>query len=95
MLSVSAMAQGQQLVLRVCNSGVPAERATEATPDALTLPSDASSPPNQPGCGFGLRIVRDRLSALYGEAASVDLLHLSSSNTTEVTLRLPLTTSFP
>ena len=90
MLSVSAMAQGQQLVLRVCNSGIPAEHAANASPDAPTPSSNALSPLNPSGSGFGLSFVRDRLAALYGEAASVDLLHLSSSNTTEVTLRLPL-----
>ena len=95
MLSVSAMAQGQQLVLRVCNSGTPAECAADASPDALASPSNAWGLPNPPGSGFGLRFVRDRLAALYGEAASVDLLHLRRSNITEVTLRLPLTTATP
>lgn len=95
MLSVSASAQGQQLVLRVCNSGIPAEDGTRVLPAESTPAANGSTPSNPPGSGFGLRFVRERLATLYGDAASVDLRHLSSSNTTEVTLRLPMSTATP
>ena len=81
-LQVIAEMQGSDLVLQVSNSGT-TDQVT-ADPPALTWPT---------GSGFGLHCVRDRLSALYGEDASVTLRHLPAQDLTRVTLRLPLMTS--
>jgi hypothetical protein len=45
------------------------------------------------GSGFGLRCVADRLKALYGELASIELQHLPHEDTTVVTIRLPCSTA--
>ena len=89
-LRVVAEKQGQELVLRVSNSG------TQTNPDAADAIADGGLPalasPSSSG-GFGLHCVRDRLHALYGDAASIDLRLLSAQDLTQVTLRLPLLTT--
>lgn len=47
------------------------------------------------GSGFGLHYVRDRLLALYGSSARFELRHLRDTDTTQVTIHLPLLHTSP
>lgn len=76
-LSVAAAQEAGQLVLRVRNSG---------TNESFGL--DAP----RPG-GFGLRSVRERLNTLCGPGEHVELTHIHDQDVTQVTLRLPLTST--
>lgn len=76
-LRVSAVQEAGLLVLRVSNSG---------TNESFGL--DAP----RPG-GFGLRSVQDRLNTLCGPGDHVELTHIHEQDVTQVTLRLPMTTT--
>lgn len=78
-LKVRAQAQAGDLVLQVANSG--------ATHHQVTIREE---PQKDSGGGFGLRHVKDRLQALYGAAASLELQHQAEDNVTLLTLRMPL-----
>lgn len=78
LISVSVRRQAEEILLEVSNSseGTPARKP--ARPD-----NDADS-------GFGLRCVRERLEALYGHKAGVEMRHCPQAKLTCVTIRLPL-----
>lgn len=77
-LAIAARAEQDELILQVRNCG-PGRGHAQAVPAALTEPG-----------GFGLQYVRDRLAALYGDAASIDFHQHTQDNLTQVTLRMPL-----
>ena len=80
-LQVSATLDGTDLVLQVRNSG-----AGLGTPTTTT----------EPGTGFGLQQVRERLATLYGGAASLVLSAATDAQGgTLATVRLPLGNSLP
>ncbi len=78
-ITVSAQAEGRQLLLTVQDNGA-----------GLPAPS-ALPPPAQAGRGFGLTQVRERLAALYGRAASLSL-QAAPGGGTLAQVRLPLPT---
>lgn len=73
-LLVVASEQADSLVLQISNSG-----SRPHTPDMT-----------DDGSGFGLQYVKDRLLALYGDRAHFELRHFRETDTTQVTLHLPL-----
>lgn len=73
-LSVAAVQEADQLVLRVRNSGSQHPRH----------PQEAPRP------GFGLHSVKERLAMLCGPGDHVELRHLRELDATEVTVRLPM-----
>ena len=75
-LAVSARAEGATLVLRVVDSG-------------RGLVAAAAQPREAPGAGFGLAQLRERLQALYGDAAAFSLAPAPGGGTL-AELRLPL-----
>lgn len=77
-LCVSAELFEGNLMLIVSNSGIGDKR--DSAMYALT---------HHQGSGFGLHYVRDRLQALYGDAASIDFSQHHEQNQTLVTLRMP------
>lgn len=80
-LKVKAWQEGAQLILQVTNSG-----KTELLDQGHPMPSQHSG-------GFGLQYVHDRLQALHGAQASLELRHLAYEDRTEVIVRLPLSSS--
>jgi signal transduction histidine kinase len=54
----------------------------------LTVADDGAGPPAQPGAGIGLGSTRERLRALFGDAADVELAPAPGRGTV-VTVRLP------
>ena len=74
-LLVSAKRSGQALILTVDDTGRGLEAAAVA---------------RRGSAGFGLSYVRDRLSSLYGNQASLVLAPAPQGTGTCVTLRLPL-----
>jgi hypothetical protein len=84
-LTVVAQAHGGFLLLQVSNSG--SQQNDQADTRSSHLPDD--------GSGFGLQYVRDRLHALYGTSARFELRHLCETDTTQVTLQLPLAQPSP
>ena len=78
-LDVTAQSQEGDLILQVSNSGASDHQAI-GTEEAL----------NGNSGGFGLQYVKDRLQALYGATASLQLQHLVEDNLTVLTLRMPL-----
>lgn len=78
-LVVSASADGEQLWLRVLNSGA----HTAESP----IPHEQE---HLGGTGFGLHYIQDRLRTLYGDDTHYAMRHNNQDDTTEVTLRLPL-----
>ncbi len=82
-LQVSAQSEGDQLLLRVCDSGV-------------GLAGRASADDDHPGDGYGTRHVHARLAATYGDRASFMLRAAPDGQPgTWAELRLPLAAMAP
>lgn len=77
-IDVSADLNEGRLILRVSNSGVGDQRET----------SMYAVKGHQSG-GFGLHYVRDRMRALYGDAATIDFTQYHDTDQTRVTLSMP------
>jgi len=83
-LQVEALREGDTLVLRVVDSGRGLEAAAAAR----------DREPGQPGSGFGLAQVRERLHALHGDAARFTLQPRPEGGTL-AEIRLPLPNPTP
>jgi LytS/YehU family sensor histidine kinase len=84
-VDVSAAVRAGQLVLRVRDRGTGASAHRTRADDGLVL--DTATLGGRTGSGVGLRNTRERLAALYGDAAGLALVQ--AQDTTVATLWLP------
>ncbi len=91
LITVSAQAQGQELVLTVRDTGAGLGGTPVATSFATTVATPVATPFATPGSHFGVAQVRERLITLHGNKAALTIEPAADAQGgTRATIRMPL-----